>query len=219
MGGADQRRLVLVRLEPGDHADPKARRCALPARGAGARGEGGDGDTIIDHRGLARVDAAAPDDPVPDVAAAADEGGGHGAAEPDLGAELVQGGAAHGRIVADMGGHPADAAEPGAVSHEGVPAERHGEQGVGAMAARQAEQLQREAPVARIAALAHLQADPLDAEGVELRRQVVRARPQQRDHRPDAVPLPDPAQLQNQPRRPFGGEGAEDDQWAPARHQ
>ena len=41
-----------------------------------------------------------------------------------------------------MRGHAADAAEPGAVGHEGVPAERHRQQGVGAVAARQPEQLE-----------------------------------------------------------------------------
>ena len=64
--------------------------------------------------------------------------------------------------------------------------------------------------------VADAEADPLDAESVELGRQVVRALMQQRDHRPSAAPLPDPAQLQDQARRTLGGEGAEDDKDPPS---
>ena len=89
-GGADQRRLVLVRLEARDHADAKARGLALPAGHAGALGEGGDRHAIVDHRGLGRGHAEACNHPFLDVAAAADERRRGGAAELDLGAELVE---------------------------------------------------------------------------------------------------------------------------------
>jgi hypothetical protein len=96
-----------------------------------------------------------------------------------------------------------------------MPAERHRQQGVGAVTARQPEQLEGEAPVAQTAAIAHTETNPFYAESVELGRQVVRALLQHRDHRPDAVPLPDPAQLQGQPRSALGRERAEDDQDPP----
>ena len=72
----------------------KREACALPAGRAGARGEGGDRHAIVDHGGLAGVDAEARDHAFLDVAAAADERRRGGPAELDLGAELVEGGAA-----------------------------------------------------------------------------------------------------------------------------
>ena len=176
-GGADERRLVLVRLEARDHADAKARGLVLPAGRAGARGEGGDRHAIMDDGGLpgSRRNVQPP---LP----------GHSGCSRRA-PSWRAGRAGSGRGTCTRRRHsssdncrharpPCARPEAGAASHEGVPAERHRQKGVGAITARQPEQCQRETAVTQITAIADAEADPLDAKSVELGRQVVRLRPQ-----------------------------------------